>query len=370
MKSFSKKLFAMMVTMALIVATCISSPALLARADGGPDIHINPSNYTDPSYLGVYYTVSGDTLEAIAPANLFFGGDWTTTPVSCISANIDDVNVTVEAGATVDRITRLRGNAYNYGTIISAEATGSGFYNKSSGCIKTLLSYLYTNEGLVENALGGVDQNAAGGTIIYCENAIAENYGVVKLNEGVVTNNMAGGCVFVNNASVGDNKAGAFVFVNNLLVDNNDGTISKQENDDACVYSGNGYIYEAKAGYISSSFDGTVSDFPDPSPRAVAYFASLRGSDYRGRLYELSKNIRALASTEQGTTIYYSEGSALPLDVMRALKESEGVTLDMTCSYECVDYHFVIKGGKDMKFFDDIGWYGVLFLNQEYGNVE
>lgn len=70
---------------------------------------------------------------------------------------------------------------------------------------------------------------------------------------------------------------------------------------------------------------------------------------------------------KEGTpqTIYLKGVTGLPITLMRKLKDNPQITLDMSYSYEGVDYHAVVPG-KSVIVDDTIPWYGPLYLNKYY----
>lgn len=92
-------------------------------------------------------------------------------------------------------------------------------------------------------------------------------------------------------------------------------------------------------------------------------------ASYEGRLYNLVDEINRLSKedSKEEKTIFFSEGSSLPLMVMEALNNSnETVKLDFISEYDGKKYHFVISGGTNSHLSKDIPWYGPLWLNQYY----
>ncbi len=70
---------------------------------------------------------------------------------------------------------------------------------------------------------------------------------------------------------------------------------------------------------------------------------------------------------KEGTpqTLYLKGVTGLPITLMRKLKDNPQITLDMSYSYEGVDYHAVVPG-KSVIVDDTIPWYGPLYLNKYY----
>lgn len=108
----------------------------------------------------------------------------------------------------------------------------------------------------------------------------------------------------------------------------------------------------------------------DPSLTVYALWEKNNNSaSYEGRLYNLVDEINRLSKedSKEVRTIFFSEGSSLPLMVMEALNNSnETVKLDFISEYDGKKYHFVISGGTNPHLSKDIPWYGPLWLNQYY----
>lgn len=162
-------------------------------------------------------------------------------------------------------------------------------------------------------------------------------------------------------------------------VSTNRGTIS--QNAGAVTFNSASASIYANTNPACESLLGTVTTESDPAlPALLAQYypqPSSSAENYNASLANLSSSIeeaaRAIAMNLDGKTeqtIYYSVGDSLPVDVFKTLKDCEGVKLDFRCTYNEKDYHYVIKGGKDMKLDETIEWYGPLYLEKIYGVVE
>lgn len=158
--------------------------------------------------------------------------------------------------------------------------------------------------------------------------------------------------------------------------------------DQYCFYGDNNFKVTAtptRAGYIFKGWydnpectdtheglSGSISSNPNLTVYAL-WERDSNADTYTGRLYSLVNKIKETSGlTSSGglkgeQTIFFSEGSSLPLMVMEALSNSnENVVLDFTSEYEGEKYHFVIKGGTNPLVDKEILWYGPLWLRQYY----
>lgn len=65
--------------------------------------------------------------------------------------------------------------------------------------------------------------------------------------------------------------------------------------------------------------------------------------------------------------IRWNEGTSLPYDVMKTLESNPDITLIFSYTYEDVDYEVTLSG-KNVKAYEDILWYGPLYLELYYGS--
>ncbi|MBP5263936.1 MAG: LysM peptidoglycan-binding domain-containing protein, partial [Lachnospiraceae bacterium] len=65
-------------------------------------------------------------------------------------------------------------------------------------------------------------------------------------------------------------------------------------------------------------------------------------------------------------TVYWSEGDALPFNIMKILQDHPQITLVFSYSYKGVNYRVTIPGSV-AKAYANIPWYGPLYLYGNYG---
>lgn len=133
-------------------------------------------------------------------------------------------------------------------------------------------------------------------------------------------------------------------------------------------YTFKGWFNDPDCTTPHAGLTGTITS--DPRLTVYALWEKNNNSaSYEGRLYNLVDEINRLSKedSKEVRTIFFSEGSSLPLMVMEALNNSnETVKLDFISEYDGKKYHFVISGGTNPHLSKDIPWYGPLWLNQYY----
>ncbi len=98
-----------------------------------------------------------------------------------------------------------------------------------------------------------------------------------------------------------------------------------------------------------------------PAIKAGAVTTNL-GDHYLDPLIDTLKYLGSLGTPQ---TVEYSEGTSLPVYLMKLLKDNPNLTLVFTTTYEGVEYTFTIKGSEAIVDLS-IPWYGPLWLKDHY----
>jgi len=93
------------------------------------------------------------------------------------------------------------------------------------------------------------------------------------------------------------------------------------------------------------------------------------GGEDEGTPYGNSiKNLVNTIGAANGT-IYFTEGSAIPNRVMKALAENPNASLNFVFEFEGVKYDFLITSKDAAKYYDEkIDWYGHVWLKNHFTN--
>jgi len=255
---------------------------------------------------------------------------------------------------TVEENTPINENGGTINTLKSDLVT-----NKQGASIATVNQYVNigTNAGTI-NQYDGYEIGTNSGQIVACN-----GYVEVNTNTGRIINNDGGvlynrGIIHNNTGEVGYNEAAATVYDNTGCIYDNAGTV---DNNGASgeVYHNTGVV-TTNNGFVTTEKNPNYAGSDESDPYSESIDACINNL----------KNIEGMISRGEITgerTVYYNEGGALPVSIMKTLKNCPSITLDFTCTYEGKEYHFAIKGGNDMKLDTTIPWYGPLYLQAVYG---
>lgn len=84
----------------------------------------------------------------------------------------------------------------------------------------------------------------------------------------------------------------------------------------------------------------------------------------------IAANAKAQNTGVEKMTVYHTDIASLTTSVMKTLKDCPNVNLDLTYSYEGVEYHVVIPGGSTVSFDENVSVYGPLWLFGNFGTVK
>lgn len=427
MKLILKKISAAILTVTLVVVGCLAMPPQKAEAASFTRTYtITPENYTNYSHaiyesnhsgseMSYPFQIDGNTITILKTGCNYYtfniegdfsdfefrlASNYTGSTYYCDTYSSYRVDFNVAENAKVGLIYDTLGEVINNGTIVGScrakylnnygyvgTSYGVDMNNSVSnyGTIGLWNAYAGTNEST------GVIQEVVAGSSVYVSN----NYGFIDVNNGNVGNGYTEGnhgVIGYNNGSTRNNFSDGRIIYNTSTgsVEANVGIISQNSGD--ITNSNSGTIYENLASSFTmspSNNTGTVtaeSDpalpellemyYPQPAPEPEPEVVVEKTSEQRymdtldnltNDFEEAAKAVSLSGDKKDTVTIYYNVGDALPLDIFRTLKDCEGVYLDYKCEYEGKPFHFLIKGGKDMKIDENVGWYGVYFLTKMYG---
>ncbi len=143
-------------------------------------------------------------------------------------------------------------------------------------------------------------------------------------------------------------------FIRNGVSYTSAGTVSGSTGDTSVTYIGT-FVPGSSS---SSSSSGSLT--PEQSyMKSTERFAN-----------EIADASALAASTKKNVKIEYSTGSALPMNIMRAMTESKNVTLEYT--FEFLGYKFkttITPEAAQKAFKEDIPWYGPYYLASNFQTV-
>lgn len=204
---------------------------------------------------------------------------------------------------------------------------------------------------------------------------IYANYGYIEVSKGIVEHNY-GTIENVQEGRVVSNEATGIILYNNYF-----GRVT--DNSGIVYYNGNPNITISGTGEFIGSHAPTEMYYenwpePEPEPEQLAPIVIITETVERIRTYaeaymdsldDLCAELVSMSGAASNETkiVYYSTGDSLPIEIFETLKNCPNVVLDFKCTYEEKDYHFMIKGGKDLFIDPEVRWCGPLYLQKIYG---
>lgn len=289
----------------------------------------------------------------------------------------------VGSGVQIETVASSAYVYYNAGTINTNNGevkTNRGTINNNAASVTNNYDLIVTNNGNVTTAnlgtittnKGNVNLNYTGGTI-----STNSNNGRVVTNDGEVTVN--NGRVMTNNSYVATNAGRIENNVRGVTTNTATGIIAHNCGY-AEVYMNEGHIYQNES-IRSIGGSGLVTTEPEPEPEPEIYVAPVSEPErtpnqvYMDNVDDTIDEIKALAAkitsgeVKEAQTIKFSEGDALPSDMLKVLADCPNVNLEFSCVYENEEYRFLIIGGNKDLYKEDIPWAGVRYIQTIFPNL-